>query len=110
MILFIKVSLNLENLNTHCKAEVFYLEILFPQVELTWHPGDGLYMYIDGRRVDYQAYATKYGTPQVPRDFRTYFGRSLEVGLQRLYKFATRTSGSIIIRDTQPPSLWCTVI
>ncbi|GFR98028.1 LOW QUALITY PROTEIN: neurexin-2-alpha, partial [Elysia marginata] len=50
------------------------------RVELTWHPRDGLEMYIDGRRVDYQAYASQQSLSQVPSDWRTYFGRGLDGG------------------------------
>ncbi|KAH9500063.1 hypothetical protein Btru_076507 [Bulinus truncatus] len=47
------------------------------RVELTWHPREGLIMYIDGRKVDSQKYPTEQDV-QPPPDWRTYFGRSIE--------------------------------
>ncbi|CAL1547650.1 unnamed protein product [Lymnaea stagnalis] len=49
------------------------------RVELTWHPREGLTMYIDGIRVDQERYPIEQ-TPQMPADWRTYFGRALQGG------------------------------
>ncbi|XP_055869522.1 uncharacterized protein LOC106070898 isoform X3 [Biomphalaria glabrata] len=47
------------------------------RVELTWHPKEGLMMYINGRKVDSQRYGSDQQV-QPPTDWKTYFGRSLE--------------------------------
>ncbi|BFZ21895.1 hypothetical protein BsWGS_24934 [Bradybaena similaris] len=49
------------------------------RVELTWQPREGLIMYIDGRKVDYQTYPADQPS-RAPSDWRTYFGRGLQGG------------------------------